>query len=262
MLSFDQVTIEAAHYSWLGRRSWQPLLTDISLQLAPGEIVALVGGSGEGKSLLLQSALTLLPDNLRMRGTISLDGTPLCDASRARLRGHTLCYVPQGVSALNPLLTVERQLGRAARLCGQSGSRERLGEQLLRYQLPATTLDRFPRQLSGGMAKRILACTAALGGARYILADEITAWLDEGLACLLLGQLRELANQGSGILWVTHDLALAARFADRIVALHQGQVSDTLSSHHLRQGQGSEMLRAHWKALPEFNALFSAPKVS
>ena len=132
MLSFDQVTIEAAHYSWLGRRSWQPLLTDISLQLAPGEIVALVGGSGEGKSLLLQSALTLLPDNLRMGGTISLDGTPLCDASRARLRGHTFCYVPQGVSALNPLLTVERQLGRAARLCGQSGSRERLGQQLLR----------------------------------------------------------------------------------------------------------------------------------
>ncbi len=151
---------------------------------------------------------------------------------------------------------------RAARLCGQNGSRERLGEQLLRYQLPAATLDRYPRQLSGGMAKRILACTAALGGARYILADEITAWLDEGLACLLLGQLRELANQGSGILWVTHDLALAARFADRIVALHQGQVSDTLSSHHLRQGQGSEMLRAHWQALPEFNALFSVPEVS
>ncbi|CAJ1774385.1 ATP-binding cassette domain-containing protein [Aeromonas salmonicida] len=247
MLSFDHVTIEAAHYSWLGRRSWQPLLTDISLQLAPGEIVALVGGSGEGKSLLLQSALTLLPDNLRMRGTLSLDGVPLCDASRARLRGHTLCYVPQGVSALNPLLTVERQLGRAARLCGQNGSRERLGEQLQRYQLPAATLDRYPRQLSG---------------ARYILADEITAWLDEGLACLLLGQLRELANQGSGILWVTHDLALAARFADRIVALHQGQVSDTLSSHHLRQGQGSEMLRAHWQALPEFNSLFSVPEVS
>jgi peptide/nickel transport system ATP-binding protein len=169
--------------------------------------------------------------------------------------------VPQGVSALNPLLTVERQLGRAARLCGQNGSRERLGEQLQRYQLPATTLDRYPRQLSGGMAKRILACTAALGGARYILADEITAWLDDGLACLLLSQLRELATQGSGILWVTHDLALAARFADRIVALHQGQVSDILSSQHLRQGQGSEMLRAHWQALPEFNALFSVPEV-
>ena len=258
MLSFDKVTIEAARYNWLGRRRWQPLLRDIDLQLAPGEIVALVGGSGEGKSLLLQSALSLLPGNLRMGGTISLDGAPLCDESRARLRGHTLCHVPQGVSALNPLLTVERQLGRAARLCGQSSSREQLSRQLLRYQLPVQTLVHYPRQLSGGMAKRILACAAALSGARFILADEITAWLDEGLACELLAQLRELAAEGSGILWVTHDLALAARFADRIVALHQGRVSDSLSCQQLRAGQGSEILRAHWQALPEFHSLFPA----
>lgn len=262
MLSFEQVTLEAARYNWLGRRRWQPLLRDIDLQLAPGEIVALVGGSGEGKSLLLQSALGLLPDNLRMGGTIALDGVPLCELSRARLRGHTLCHVPQGVSALNPLLTVERQLGRAARLCGQSGSRERLSQQLSRYQLPVQTLAHYPRQLSGGMAKRILACAAALSGARYILADEITAWLDEPLACQLLAQLRELAREGSGILWVTHDLALAARFADRIVALHRGRVSDALSSQQLRAGQGSETLRAQWRALPEFNSLFAMPEVS
>ncbi|MCH7369646.1 ATP-binding cassette domain-containing protein [Aeromonas sp. MR16] len=262
MLSFEHVTIEAARYSWLGRRRWQPLLSEVSLQLAPGEIVALVGGSGEGKSLLLQSALSLLPDNLRMGGTITLDGAALCDEGRARLRGHTLCHVPQGVSALNPLLTVERQLGRAARLCGQSGSHEQLSRQLLRYQLPVQTLAHYPRQLSGGMAKRILACAAALSGARYILADEITAWLDQPLACQLLTQLRELAREGSGILWVTHDLALAARFADRIVALHQGRVSDSLSSQQLRAGQGSAMLRAHWQALPEFNSLFAASEVS
>lgn len=262
MLSFEQVTLEAARYNWLGRRHWQPLLSEVSLQLAPGEIVALVGGSGEGKSLLLQSALSLLPDNLRMGGTITLDGVPLCNEGRARLRGHTLCHVPQGVSALNPLLTVERQLGRAARLCGQSGSREQLSQQLLRYQLPVQTLAHYPRQLSGGMAKRILACAAALSGARYILADEITAWLDEPLACQLLTQLRELAREGSGILWVTHDLALAARFADRIALLHQGRVSDSLSCQQLRAGQGSAMLRAHWQALPEFNSLFAMPEVS
>ncbi|MGY3856360.1 ATP-binding cassette domain-containing protein [Aeromonas intestinalis] len=256
MLSFERVTIEAAHYNWLGRRQWRPLLREIDLTLAPGEILALVGGSGEGKSLLLQSALGLLPDNLRRSGRIALDGEPLCEAGLARLRGHTLCHVPQGVSALNPLLTVERQLGRAARLAGQSGARERLGQQLSRYRLPAVVLDNYPRELSGGMAKRILACTAALGGARFILADEITAWLDEGLACALLGQLRELAEQGTGILWITHDLAMAARFADRIVLLHQGRVSDTLSCQQLRAGQGSATLRAHWQALPEFHSLF------
>ncbi|MGE2808631.1 ATP-binding cassette domain-containing protein, partial [Escherichia coli] len=88
-------------------------------------------------------------------------------------------------------------------------------QQIKHYHLQHDILLKYPRQLSGGMAKRILACNAALGGARYILADEITAWLDEPLAFQLLHQLRDLAAQGAGVLWVTHDLSLAARFADR-----------------------------------------------
>lgn len=256
MLSFDNLTIETSRYSWWGRRQWQPLLRNIDFQLARGEVVALVGGSGEGKSVLLQSLLTLLPDNMRMRGAIRLDGQVLDARQRADLRGHTFCYVPQGVSALNPLLTVASQLRRGARLRGRPLDCGQLAQQLKHYQLPATTLALYPKALSGGMAKRVLACGAALSAAQFILADEITAWLDEGLAAELLSQLRLLAQQGAGVLWVTHDLALASRFADRIVALHQGAISDDLPSGHLRQGLGSEMLRAQWQALPEFHSLF------
>lgn len=115
----------------------------------------------------------------------------------------------------------------------------------------------YPRQLSGGMAKRVLACHASLSHARYILADEITAWLDAALAHQLLRQLRHLCKQGCGILWVTHDLMLAAQHADRIVALHQGQVSDSVSRAQLQRGEISERLMRQWQALPERGTLFS-----
>lgn len=76
MLKFDRLAIDVAQFSWLRKKRWQPLLTDISLAVQPGELVALVGSSGEGKSLLLQSALGLLPDNMRCQGAISLAGKP------------------------------------------------------------------------------------------------------------------------------------------------------------------------------------------
>lgn len=106
------------------------------------------------------------------------------------------------------------------------------------------------------MAKRVLACHASLSLARYILADEITAWLDAPLANQLLEQLREQCEQGAGVLWVTHDLTLAARHADRIVALHQGRVSDNVSREQLLRGEISEHLQRQWRALPERNQLF------
>ncbi|MCP6629422.1 ATP-binding cassette domain-containing protein, partial [Klebsiella pneumoniae] len=84
-----------------------------------GEITALVGGSGEGKSLLLQTALALLPDNLRMRGEIRLEGKAIDSRHCATLRGNTLCYIPQGVGSLNPLLTVGTQLKRSLHLSGR-----------------------------------------------------------------------------------------------------------------------------------------------
>ena len=114
MLKFDRFALDVAHYHWLGNKTWHPLLSNISLEVRPGELTALVGSSGEGKSLLLQSALGLLPENMRCRGEIVLDGQVLGEAGKVNQRGKALCYVPQGVSALNPLIKVGPQLQRAA----------------------------------------------------------------------------------------------------------------------------------------------------
>ncbi|MGV4198755.1 ATP-binding cassette domain-containing protein [Citrobacter murliniae] len=256
MLSLKQASLEVARYRWYGARNWSSLLQDISFDVAPGQMVALVGGSGEGKSLLLQCLLDLLPENLRFQGTVTLDGKKLERNDIRAFRGNTFSYVPQGVQALNPLLTVKKHLKRVSQLSGQAWKTEEIEHLLQRSELESSVLEAFPRQLSGGMAKRVLACHASLSQARYILADEITAWLDAPLANQLLEQLRGLCEQGRGVLWVTHDLTLAARHADRIVALHQGRVSDNVSREQLLRGDISEHLQRQWKALPEQNQLF------
>lgn len=256
MLSLKQASLEVARYRWYGARNWSSLLQDISFDVAPGQMVALVGGSGEGKSLLLQCLLDLLPENLRFQGTITLDGKKLERNDIRAFRGNTFSYVPQGVQALNPLLTVKKHLKRVSQLSGQAWKTEEIEHLLQRSELESSVLEAFPRQLSGGMAKRVLACHASLSQARYILADEMTAWLDAPLANQLLEQLRGLCEQGRGVLWVTHDLTLAARHADRIVALHQGRVSDNVSREQLLRGDISEHLQRQWQALPEQNQLF------
>ncbi|NDO83858.1 peptide ABC transporter ATP-binding protein [Citrobacter sp. NCU1] len=257
MLSLRQVTLEAARYRWYGAKAWSLLLQDISFDIAPGEIVALVGGSGEGKSLLLQCLLDLLPENLRFRGDISLDGKRIDNKAISQFRGENICYIPQGVQALNPVLNVEKHMKRACQLSGREWDERQIAHLLQKNQLNTSILKHFPRQLSGGMAKRVLACHASLSHARYILADEITAWLDIPLAGQLLNHLRDLCTQGCGVLWVTHDLMLAAQYADRIVSLHQGRVSDDLSKEQLLHGEMSEQLKHQWQALPERNLLFT-----
>ncbi|WP_260864671.1 ATP-binding cassette domain-containing protein [Citrobacter sp. Marseille-Q6884] len=256
MLSLRQVSLDVARYRWYGAKNWSSLLQDVSFDIAPGEMVALVGGSGEGKSLLLQCLLDLLPENIRFHGAITLDGKTLDSHDIRACRGNTFSYVPQGVQALNPLLSIEKHLRRASQLAGQRWNAGKIDDLLQRNQLDSRVLEAFPRQLSGGMAKRVLACHAWLSQSRYILADEITAWLDAPLANQLLAQLRGLCEQGRGVLWVTHDLTLAARHADRIVALHQGRVSDNVSREQLLRGEISEHLQRQWRALPERNQLF------
>ncbi|NMU52767.1 ATP-binding cassette domain-containing protein, partial [Vibrio parahaemolyticus] len=105
-----------------------------------------------------------------------------------------------------PLLTVERQLGRAARLCGQRSSREQLGAQLARYQLPPATLARYPRQLSGGMKRRVLVAQALVHRPPVIVLDEPTAGVDVELRQTLWQFIARLNREGHTVLLTTHYL--------------------------------------------------------
>lgn len=143
MLSLRQVSLEVARYRWYGARNWSSLLQDISFDVAPGQMVALVGGSGEGKSLLLQCLLDLLPENLRFQGTITLEGKTLNSDDIRKCRGNTFSYVPQGVQALNPLLSIEKHLRRACQLSGQQWNAGKIERLLQRSRLESRVLDAF-----------------------------------------------------------------------------------------------------------------------
>lgn len=137
MLSLRQVTLESARYRWYGARRWSPLLQNVSL-ISRREMVALVGGSGEGKSLLLQCLLDLLPENLRFRGEITLDGDRLDRHTIRQLRGNTFSYVPQGVQALNPMLTIKKHLNRACHLTGHAWDEAQMVQLLQQSDLEPT----------------------------------------------------------------------------------------------------------------------------
>ena len=253
MLQLQQFGVETASYRWFGRPRWQARLQNINLQLYPGELVALVGASGAGKSLLVQGLLDLLPPHTRRIGKMCISEITDVPQDQPAPQHRLFSYIPQSVSALNPLRTIGAQLQRASELAGIPTSQREphIVSLLQRHQLQSGIQQLYPHQISGGMAKRTLICCASLQHSRYLLADEVTAWLDDDNARATLRHLRERCDAGCGVLWITHDLALAAEYADRVAVLHAGRLVETLPSTELRQGGGSTYVQALWQALPQ-----------
>ena len=181
----------------------------------------MVGSSGSGKSLLAHAVLGLLPRNARRSGEIRYRGEIL-DAKRRRdCLGTEIAYIPQGVDYLDPTMRVGKQV------VGLHGTRERQEELFRRYQLPEDTARKYPFQLSGGMARRVLIAAAVMGSPRLIVADEPTPGLSVDLAMETLRHFRTLADEGAAVLLITHDVDLALRAADHMAVFYAGTVLET-----------------------------------
>jgi peptide/nickel transport system ATP-binding protein len=224
MLEVENLAISFAQYTaFLSRGYLQPVRA-LDLSLHAGEIMAVVGASGAGKSLLAHAVLGLLPINARVSGTIRFCGDVLSASRITKLRGKEITLIPQAVSYLNPLWRVGGQVRRAARLSGQGpqSAAASTRETFARYGLERCVGHRFPFQLSGGMSKRVLTAAATVGAARLILADEPTAGLDHANCNRMLSYLRQLSDGGRGILLITHDLGAALRVADKVAVVQDG----------------------------------------
>ncbi|MCG7214111.1 ABC transporter ATP-binding protein [Paenibacillus mucilaginosus] len=251
LLQVENLTIRfPAPGRGLGSRKELTPVQGLSLSVGTGEIVAVVGSSGSGKSLLAHAVLGILPRQAKVTGTLRFRGEELTLARQAAVRGREIALVPQSVTFLDPLL----QAGRQVRYGVNEGDPAAVQRSLFRrYRLAEAVEKLFPFQLSGGMARRVLLAAATAGGAGLVIADEPTPGLDSEAVREALGRLRELADGGCGVMLITHDIESALTVADRVAVLYSGTVVETAAAAEFA-GRGEALrhpyTRALWRALP------------
>lgn len=221
LLRVEHLAVSFIQYDrGLRQRELHPI-RDLSLSVRRGEITAVVGASGSGKSLLAHAILGVLPYNASVTGEIYYCGERLNDKSAAKLRGTEIALVPQGVSYLDPLMKVGTQIKRGRK--GKAAA-ARCRELLGRYGLSEEVEELYPFELSGGMARRVLIASALMDEPKLVIADEPTPGLDRRTALRVMGHFREIAEEGAGVLFITHDLELALQTADRLLVFYEGGV--------------------------------------
>ena len=249
VLEVKDLSISFTQYQGGTRRRVLPVIRRLSLTIEAGQVVAVVGSSGSGKSLLAHGILGILPYNSAMEGTILYRGEPLTQKRAEALRGREIVLVPQGVTYLDPLMTVGPQVRRGRR---DAAAWDESRSVLARYGLGAETEELYPFELSGGMARRVLIATAAVEHPKLLIADEPTPGLDARAAGRILGHFRELAEEGTGVLLITHDLELALTIAHRVLVLYAGETIEEADAADFSAGKlRHPYTRALWGALPQ-----------
>ncbi|QOK54387.1 ABC transporter ATP-binding protein [Brucella suis bv. 1] len=208
----------------------------ISFDIAEGETVALVGGSGSGKSVSALSVLKLLPYPAASHpsGEILFNGTDLMRASEPelrRVRGNDITMIFQEpMTSLNPLHTIERQVSEILRVhqgMGEQAARARTLQLLHEVGIrePEKRLNAFPHQLSGGQRQRVMIAMALANKPKLLIADEPTTALDVTVQAQILNLLAELkAAQGMSMLFITHDLGIVRKIADKVCVMNKGEI--------------------------------------
>ncbi|HHB81732.1 MAG TPA: ABC transporter ATP-binding protein, partial [Aliiroseovarius sp.] len=214
-----------------------PAVRGVSFSIEKGETVALVGESGSGKSVTALSTVALLPDSASVSGSITYEGREMIGASRQLLhevRGNDISFIFQEpMTSLNPLHTLERQLAESIELHqGLTGSavRARIIELLEKVGIdqPEARLSAYPHQLSGGQRQRVMIAMALANGPELLIADEPTTALDVTIQAQILDLLAELKRQeGMSLLFITHDLGIVRRIADRVCVMKDGEIIET-----------------------------------
>jgi microcin C transport system ATP-binding protein len=211
-----------------------PAVKGVSFTVAKGETVALVGESGSGKSVTALSTVGLLGDNAALEGSVRYAGRELLGLTERelrRVRGNDISFIFQEpMTSLNPLHTIEKQLGESLALhqaLSGAAARARIVELLHKVGIreAESRLGAYPHQLSGGQRQRVMIAMALANGPDLLIADEPTTALDVTIQAQILDLLAELKrSEGLSLLFITHDLGIVRRIADRVCVMQGGEI--------------------------------------
>ncbi len=208
----------------------------VSFEVDEGRVLGLVGESGCGKSVTAASILRLIPDppGRVLAGSIRFGGTEVLQLSReelTRLRGQEIAMIFQDpMTSLNPVFTVERQLGEVLRLrfgLDRHAARARCLEMLREVGIaePEARLAAYPHELSGGMKQRVMIAMALLCEPKLLIADEPTTALDVTIQAQILGLMRDLQRKtGTAVIFITHDMGVIAQVCDEVAVMYAGRI--------------------------------------
>ena len=250
ILKVKDLNIKFSQYDKGLRRKSLEVISEMDIDLYEGKIVAVVGASGSGKSLLAHAILGLLPDNAEFKGTFVYKGKTLKAEEQQSMRGKEWVLVPQSVSYLDPLLKVKKQIE-----ITMDPAEIKAGVLSIwfgKYGLSNAVKAMYPFQLSGGMARKVLLTTALAARAKVIIADEPTPGLDEQSLQAVLKDLRELADIGCAVLMITHDIGAALQIADQIAIFYAGTTVEVANVSDF-EDEGENLRHPYTKAL--YNAL-------
>lgn len=240
---------------------WIPALRGVSFVIQPGEVVACVGESGSGKSTAALAMMGLLPNNSRANGSVRLRGQEILGVAASELRhirGAQIGMVFQEpMTALNPVLTVGFQIMEALRAhdgeVTAEAAKQRALELLGMVELPdpEKAFHSYPHQLSGGQRQRAMIAQALALQPALLIADEPTSALDVTVQAEILDLLRDLAQRlNQAVLLITHDMAVVADLADRVVVMKQGEIVEQGATAKLFSAPQHPYSRALLEAVP------------
>ena len=258
------LSVRNLHLAIAGRGRDTPILRDVSLDIAPGEVHGLVGESGAGKTMIGKAVLGIQPSRARITGgSVLFDGrdiTLLPERARRRLMGRGMGLIPQDpMTSLNPAYRIGGQIADVLRLhlgMGRSAAEARALELLedVHIRAPKRVMRQYPHELSGGMRQRVLIAVAFACRPKLIVADEPTTALDVTVQRQVLALIKQMqAQEGASILFVTHDLGVVAKICDRVTVLHGGRVLEAGDTARIVEAPRHAYTRALMAATPRYD---------
>lgn len=250
LLEVKNLSISFTQYVQGLNRHELKVISDLTIDLDESEIVAILGSSGSGKSLLAHSILGILPYNANVTGEIKYKGNILDQELKEKLRGNEICLIPQSVNFLDPLMKVSEQaIGECKDDNEHAEKKIKQREIFAKYGLDESVDDLYPFELSGGMARKVLLSTALIDDPAVLIADEPTPGLDSQSVKETIGDIKHLKEQGKGVLLITHEIDVALKTADRIAIFYSGYVIEINSVENFKLGEN--LLHPYTNALVE-----------